>query len=55
MEANGDDVSAYPNPKDDPKGLMDEKYDDTDLGKKLMNLYLNFKLMVRVRRVFSIT
>jgi isocitrate lyase len=54
MEANGDDVSAYPNPKDDLKGLMDEKYDDTDLGKKLMNLYLNFKLMARVRRVFSI-
>ena len=43
MEANGDDVSAYPNPKDDPKGLMDEKYDDTDLGKKADELISKFQ------------
>jgi len=43
MQANGDDVSAYPNPEDDPKGLMDEKYDDTDLGKKADELISKFQ------------
>ena len=43
MEANGDDVSAYQNPKDDPKGLMDEKYDGTELGKKADDLISKFQ------------
>ncbi len=41
--ASGKDVSEYPDPKKDPKGLMDIALDETELAKEADNLIKNFQ------------
>ena len=40
---SGKDVSAYPNPDKEPRGLMDQKFDDSELAQEADNLIQNFQ------------
>ena len=40
---SGKDVSAYPDPSSDPKGLMDVKFDDSELALEADNLIQSFQ------------
>ena len=40
---SGKDVSAYPDPSSDPKGLMDVKFDDSELALEADNLIQTFQ------------
>ena len=40
---SGKDVSKFPNPDQNPKGLMDEKYDGSDLAKEADDLIKDFQ------------
>ena len=50
---SGKDVSAYPDPDKEPRGLMDIKFDDSELAGEADKLIQNFQKMHPEKREFS--
>ena len=51
--AAGKDVSSYPDPAENPQGLMDPKYDESELAQEADKLCSHSKLMVLEKLAFS--